>query len=243
MPLPPSGDGRILGQKPGTSKIKSVTFSARNYDPEWKVDEYKNKKYTKSTNSNGTNTQVDLTRSPGFQHIIYNQPTLDISTVDNFTYDYTMITDSSGMPINNCSTDNESFINNTILESGSTNTKSTHSTLPGFTYTNYNVDQQLKYFNSDYNGPSVIIIEFIDSNLSTGSWHPLKWVKFLTKNFQAIINIKPNGHKKVKITFESIICLRSPLLTDHNLSACRGRSIKKAPSDDNFILEKFNFNV
>ena len=222
MPSSSSGDGRFLGQKPGSNKIKADLSSGRNVDASWKTVGYKKNK-NNSANNKVTSANDDPV-SPSLQHIIDNHPTLDLSNTDNFTYDTSMITDSTESPPNNYHTDNETIDINNSTEPGSviTNTITSNLTFPGTTHTNHTADD-LCHFNSDFNGTPIIIIELTDSNLSSGSWHPLKWAKFLSKNFLGINNIKPNGHKKVKITFDSIdhanICLKSPLLSDNNLSA------------------------
>jgi len=43
MPLPASGDGRLLGQKPEKNKIKSALTSSRQADPNLKLVTYKKK--------------------------------------------------------------------------------------------------------------------------------------------------------------------------------------------------------
>lgn len=91
------------------------------------------------------------------------------------------------------------------------------------TYTNFPVDQYFKHFESNFSGPIIIAIELNKSSTSTDSWYLLKWAKFLSNNFFSINNIKLNGHRKVKILFDSInfanACFNSPILLKNNLSA------------------------
>lgn len=211
MPLPASGNGRLLGQKTGQGKVKSALASTHHDDSNFTSVTYKKNKKS----SNTLNEPV----SPNLQHIITNHPVLNINNEDKFTYDNSMAT---------CDTlDDNSIIDNDVISSSPkpdqviTNTTSSHSTLPVATQTKLITDQHLKHFEPNFEGTPVIIIELNDTNTST--WHPLKWAKLLSTNFFGINNIKPNGHKKVKVTFDSTyhanICLDSPLLAEHNLSA------------------------
>jgi hypothetical protein len=130
-----------------------------------------------------------------------------------------MITDV--VPDVNSPIDNNAINLSQIPASDTANTTSFNTIVPVTTHTKYNIDQYLKQFDTNFIGTPVIIIEFTDSNAST--WHPLKWAKLLTSNFFGISNIKPTGHKKVRITFDSIyhanICLESTFFVEHKLSA------------------------
>jgi hypothetical protein len=215
MPLPASGNGRLLGQKPEQNKIKS-TLASHHADSNFKNVTYK--KNHNSSNSNSSSTLNDQF-SPNLQHIITNHPVLNIINENKFTYDNAMAT---------CDTlDDNSTIDNDLISSSPKpdqvikNTTSSHSTLPIATQTKHIIDQHLKHVEPKFDGTPVIIIELTDTYIST--WHPLKWAKLLSKNFYGINNIKPNGHHKVKVSFDSIfhanICLDSPLLAKHKLSA------------------------
>jgi len=115
--------------------------------------------------------------------------------------------------------DNDAIKLPPIPEGNTTNTTSPNTIDPAATHSKYNTDQHLKHFDANFVGTPVIIIELTDPNAST--WHPLKWAKLLSSNFFGISNIKPNGHKKVRISFDSIYHanIESTLLADHNLSA------------------------
>jgi len=134
-----------------------------------------------------------------------------------------MSTDVNYTHGNNNSTDNKNYeINST--NPGSSTSNLTHSLIPQtFIYTKPNIHQHSKCFSANYNGPPVIIIESTESSSGTGIWHPLKCAKFFCNNFFGINNIKPNGHKKIKITFDSTFlantCLESPILQENKLSA------------------------
>jgi hypothetical protein len=216
MPLPASGNGRLLGQKSEQNKIKSTLASSHHADFNFKNVTYK--KNHNSSNSNSSSTLNDQF-SPNLQHIITNHPVLNKINEDKFTYDNAMAT---------CDTfDVNSTIDNDLISSSPkpdqcmTNTTSSHSTLPIVTQTKHIIDQHLKHFEPNFDGTPVIIIELTDTNIST--WHPLKWAKLLSTNFYGINNIKPNGHHKVKVsfdlTFHANICFDSPLLAEHKLSA------------------------
>lgn len=215
MPLPASGNGRLLGQKSGQNKLKSVLASSHHAD--FKLVTYK-KNGHKSSNSNSSNSINDQI-SPNLQHIMTNHPVLNTNTENTFTYDNAMATDNTLDDSSNI--DNDVINSSPIPDQVITNTISSHSILPAATHTKYITDQHLKHFESNFDGTPIIIIELTDTNIST--WHPLKWAKLLSTNFYGINNIKPNGHQKVKVTFDSIfhanICLDSPLLAEHKLSA------------------------
>jgi len=66
-----------------------------------------------------------------------------------------------------------------------------------------NSEQLNQYFSADYNGPFTTIAEHSDVNLKIDHWHSLKYAKIFSSNFVGIINIKPIGHKKIKITFNT----------------------------------------
>jgi len=64
-----------------------------------------------------------------------------------------------------------------------------HIMLPSVTHTNHNNNYHLKHIDSNFDSTPVIVIELTDNNSLSGSWHPLKWAKFLTNNFVNINNI------------------------------------------------------
>ncbi|KAL4132407.1 hypothetical protein QTP88_009561 [Uroleucon formosanum] len=68
-------------------------------------------------------------------------------------------------------------------------------------------------FPPDYVGPIMVLAENTDTNQNVGKWHPLRAAKFFTNKFNGIVNIKPAGSKKIKISFDTIIngnlCLSS----------------------------------
>jgi hypothetical protein len=70
---------------------------------------------------------------------------------------------------------------------------------------NYNYNNLLHSFTTDYNGSIILLAECIDQNKNMGNWHPISVAKFFTKNVIGISNIKPADSKKIKITFNSII--------------------------------------
>lgn len=231
MPLPSSGDGRFLGQKPGSNKIKSALASNNHSDSNWDIVDSK-KKSRKSNNINNNTNKSAM--SPNLQHIIDNHPTLNIND-SIFTYD--KASTSNPITLDNDTLMSDSLVNNSIgldnviphviSQPGSVipNSKPTSHQInsPVNTFTNRTLDQHLKHFDDHFEGSPIIIIELTDNSTTHGSWHPLKWAKFLCNNFFGINCIKPNGHRKVKVTFDSIFhansCLDSSLLSEHKLSA------------------------
>jgi len=163
MPLLANGNGRSLGPKPGTSKIKSSLASSLHSDSEFHL--VNRKKKGKSSNGNhGNPTSLSL------QHIIDNHPILNINEECYFPYDNAMITDPNALLDNNSAIDNESC--NSLKPRSHTPNDSrspSHTILPGTTHTKPNFDQYLKLFKSNFNGSLVIIIELTNSNISTGS--------------------------------------------------------------------------
>lgn len=168
--------------------------------------------------------------SPNLQHIIDNHPTRNIN-LSAFPYE-------NNSPSLHCDPANEAMINtneppsNNNLDKDTSNPETVISitssprpqqALPANINTKHNSDEHLKKFASNFNGPPIIIIELTNSNSSIGSWHPLKRAKFLCNHFTGINNIKPNSHKKVKVTFDTIIQantrLNSNLLFKYSLSA------------------------
>lgn len=115
---------------------------------------------------------------------------------------------------NNITQPGNIFPNIALLSRSLINAANTHTTFPA--------DQHLKHFEPNFSGPTIIVIKLNESNTSTGSWHPLKWTKFLSKHFPGINNIKPNGYRKVKVLLNLIhlanTCLNSPFLLENNLS-------------------------
>lgn len=209
MPLPANGNGCLLGHKQSQNKIKSKIALSHHSYPEF--HEAQNRKSRKSISSNTHSNQI----SPNLRYIISNHPVLNIND-SNFTYDNVMIT--------NDNLDNNNPSDNAAISSSPKPVRdiiNTTTTLSVVDKTKYNTDQHLNHFEPNFDGTPIIIIELIDPNIST--WHPLKCAKLLSTNFIGINNIKPNGHKKVKVTFDSIshanICLNSPLLEEHKLSA------------------------
>ncbi|KAL4119464.1 hypothetical protein QTP88_012271 [Uroleucon formosanum] len=230
MPLPSSGDGCFLGQKPGTNKIKTSLASSIHSDSKWDIVDSK-----KSSKSNINNNKVNKSAlSPNLQHIIDNHPTLNFND-SVFTYDKAStsnpITPDSDTLMSDPPDNNTIGIDNVIPHEISQpvsvipNTKSISHQIdaPDNTFSNRTSDQHLKHFEDHFEGSPIIIIESTDNRTTNGSWHPLKWAKFLCNNFFGINCIKPNGHGKVKVSFDSIFhantCLDSPLLSVHNLSA------------------------
>jgi len=92
--------------------------------------------------------------------------------------------------VTNGTVDDNSSIDNNVISSSSkpdraiTNSTLSHTMSPAAKPTTPNTDQQLKRFESNFNGIPVIIIEYTDSIFST--WHPLKCAKFLSTNFYGI---------------------------------------------------------
>lgn len=223
------GDGRNLSQKPSTNKIKN-----NRSDSEWKhVDYSKNRKSKTSINTSKPSSPI----SPSLKQILDNPPTLCVNTNNqNFDYENTesqfplstdinvpMTTDDNCPHGNTNSTDNTNYGINCTKPVSSNSNITDPPISQTFTYTKPNIQQHSKCFSADYNGPPVIIIESTDPNSGTGIWHPLKCAKFFSNNFFGINNIKPNGHKKIKIIFDSAFhantCLESPLLQENKLSA------------------------
>lgn len=231
MPLPSSGDGRFLTNKLG--KIKTVLPSTSRSDSNKNLGEPK-KNNSKSKNLNNSDAAI----SPNLQHIIDNHPTLELNS-PLFNYDNASISSSHATIESNDATmsnTNKVADNNNITDDGPDNNvyepgsilpnsqyTSQQQTAPGNTYTKHNSVQHLKHFEDNFIGTPVIIIELTDINNTKGLWHPLKWAKFLCNNFFGINSIKPNGFRKINVTFDSTFhantCLESPLLTEHNLSA------------------------
>ncbi|KAL4122125.1 hypothetical protein QTP88_014511 [Uroleucon formosanum] len=145
MPLPASGNGRLLGQKSGQGEVKSALASTHHDDSNFKTVTYKKNKKS----SNTLNEPV----SPNLQHIITNHSVLNINNKDNFTYDNSMAT---------CDTlDDNSIIDNDVISSLPspdqviTNTTSSHSTLPVTTQTKLITDQHLKHFEPTFDGTPI----------------------------------------------------------------------------------------
>lgn len=241
MPLPSSGDGRFLSQKPG--KIKTVLLSTsrpgHNIGPV--APNKNNKKNNSKSNNLNNHANLNADISPNLQHIIDNHPTLNVNE-SIFNYDNVSTTQTSHeivqsddviMSNTNNALDKNNLIAfssdsiNTESEPGTTITNSSHitnqRTIPGRTHTKHASAQHLKHFEENFTGTPIIIIELLDTNNTNGSWHPLKWAKLLCNNFFGINSIKPNGFRKVKVAFDSTFhankCLESPLLSEHNLSA------------------------
>lgn len=236
--MPSSGDGRFLSQKPG--KLKTILPSTSRTDPKQSLGESK-KNNLSTRKSNKSNNQTDLDVSPNLQHIMDNHPVL-IMNEPIFNYDSASTTsmpqatsssndatmsNSNNVADNNNLIDNSHYTDNIISEPGSILSNSQYNThqqtVPGSTNTNHTPAQHLKHFEDNFIGTPVIIIELIDTNNANGLWHPLKWAKLLCNNFFGINSIKPNGFRKINVTFESIFhankCLESPLLSELNLSA------------------------
>lgn len=238
MPLPSSGDGRFLSQKPG--KIKTILHSNSRPDTNRDLTEPKKNKMNnrKSDNLNKQNTSNTVI-SPNLQHIIDNHPTLNINipmfNYDNASTSQAIEQSNDVLMSRNDSTDdsttsligNARGADNTGSEPGSIypnpHSNTHQQSTPGHTYKEPSSFQHLKHFDDNFTGIPVIIIELIDTTNTNGLWHPLKWAKLLCNNFFGIKSIKPNGFRKINATFESIFhantCLGSPLLTEHKLSA------------------------
>lgn len=77
-------------------------------------------------------------------------------------------------------------------------------------------EQFNKHFSTDYNGPFITITEHSDVNLKIYHWHPLKYAKTFSSNFDDINFINPIDHEKTKIIFNNKVSaknfLTSPLL-------------------------------
>ncbi|KAL4107235.1 hypothetical protein QTP88_017618 [Uroleucon formosanum] len=86
-----------------------------------------------------------------------------------------------------------------------------------------NFEQLNKLFSANYNGLFTTIAEHSDINLKNDHWHPLKYANNFSSNFIGINNIKPIGHKKIKITFNTKVSannfLTSPLLANIGFTA------------------------
>lgn len=123
--------------------------------------------------------------------------------------------------VNDCS--NESTIGNMSSLNNSTSTPPTSSTNELISNSNKRISTLQQSFSPDYNGPIIVLVESINDNTNLGNWHPIKTAKFFSNNFTGIINIKPAGSKKIKITFDSIIngntCLNSSILNENNYKA------------------------
>jgi len=86
-----------------------------------------------------------------------------------------LITDRNVLSDNNSAIDNDACASLKPGRYSPNNSRSSTLTiLPGSTQTKPNIDQHLKHFKSNFDGSPVINIKLTDSNIPTGSWHPLK---------------------------------------------------------------------
>lgn len=170
--------------------------------------------------------------SPGYQQIIDNPPSLNITNVSNTALNYKNISpqadNSSGSMIIDPN-DNDNSLSNEIVWDRESPTDNTAPLLSSTKYDNtsnnnkyVNIPQQS--FSSDYIRPVIVLIESSDENTNLGNWHPIKAAKFFSNNFSSVVNIKPAGSKQIKITFDTItngnLCLNSNILKENNYNAC-----------------------
>jgi len=198
-----SGGTSRAGQTPSTPKVKS-SLAKNNTPPSGFSLVGKNGKVIKNSTS---------PLSPSFQQINENPPILNTSSSTLKFNDVTDISpDSNNTPVDNyvnVLNPAISISRNKTLPSTELNTDIDMSTI------NYNNSIILRSFTPDYSGPVIILAESVDQNKNLGNWHPISAAKFFTTNFPGITNIKPAGHKKIKITFNTISndnnCLNSDI--------------------------------
>jgi hypothetical protein len=229
MPVSSSGggDNRPHDHNSSIGKIKKPSNASRshNTDQDWTVKTSKKASQTKKV-SNPTNPI-----SPTLQQININPPVLNMSS-STFNYDISLSHSSNDAADNNMNIDS-TLLHSTIdhanvpVTINSTNFADSINTNI-ISYSNVmqssrNLEQLNKHFSTDYTGPCTTIAKHLDVNLNIDHWHPLKYAKIISSNFDGIDNIKPIGHKKIKITFNTKISannfLSSPLLTNIGFTA------------------------
>jgi len=201
------GDNRPHDLSNSIGKIKKTSNASRphNTDQEWTIKISKKASQAKKV-SNPTSPI-----SPTLQQININSPVLKMP---NNTFDYDILlshftNDTSDNNMNIDSVLSRSTIDhaNVPVIAIATNISDSSNTNMNF---DYNVIQSLcnseqfnKNFSADYNGPFTTIAEHSDVNLIIDHWHPLKYAKIFSSNFDGNNNIKLIDHKKIKITFNT----------------------------------------
>jgi len=201
-----SGGTNRAGQISSTNKIKTIHSNAPT--PGFQLVGKNGKPLNNSTNP----------VSPNFQQIINNHPLLNMS---NTAFEYNVIPTHT-QPINTTSPMSPNIM--TPITAALMSTISVRLRLGRFGTASYNkmhtINSLQQSFPLDYIGPVIILVESSDPNTNLGNWHPISAAKFFTNNFTGIINIKPAGRKKIKITFDIItngnLCLSSSILNDNN---------------------------
>lgn len=150
--------------------------------------------------------------SPSLQQISNDPPTLNIAST---AFDYVntpLLTENlSGSMVIDESDNANDHSNEHAIESTSPNdniilnTNSLPKNDENSLLYNNNFISPLLSFPPDYVGPIMVLAENIDTNQNAGNWHPLRAAKFFSNKFNGIVNIKPAGSKKIKITFDTII--------------------------------------
>ena len=207
------GDSRT-SKSPAPTKVKTHVTSHRGPDSNWQAAISKKNARKLNNSSNSTSSPT----SPVLQQINEITPLLTTSN-SAFNYDKPLpvTTTSSDMVV-----DDLTVIDNTN-EPINSNLSVSISTPTGSNVIKNPLRHNLQSFPSDYTGPIFILVESTDTGKNLGKWHPVGAAKFFSNNFNGIINIKPAGFKKVKITFDSIeygnLCLNSAFLKDYSFSA------------------------
>lgn len=175
MPLPSSGDGRLLGQK--SRKIKSTQFASGRTDPSKILADSKKDNPNKNRKSknpfNQTNEMTEISRN--LHYIIDHHRTLNINEPSIFNYDnvsstHTIIhpndvlmSDNSHYTTNNNLIVNANGLDNIVAEPGislpNSQTVAYQPTVPGHIHTNSSSVEHLKRFEDNFIGTPVIVVE------------------------------------------------------------------------------------
>ncbi|XP_060847575.1 uncharacterized protein LOC132927134 [Rhopalosiphum padi] len=229
MPASSSGgdDNRPHALNNSVGKIKKASNASRphNTDQEWTTKTSK-----KASQSKKVSTPTSPI-SPTLQQIKNNPPVLNMPN-NTFDYDVSLSHSTNDTASNNMNIDIDLSHSTTDHANVPVSANTTYTADISNTNINYdsndiqslrNSEQLNKFFSADYNGPFTTIAEHSDINLKIDHWHPLKYAKIFSTNFIGINNIKPIGHKKIKITFNTKVSannfLTSPLLANIGFTA------------------------
>jgi len=209
MPASSSGGGDNRPHDPNnsTGKIKKTSNASRlhNTDQDWTIKSSKKASQSKKV-SNPTSPI-----SPTLQQINNNPPVLNMPS-NTFDYDISLSQSTNDTSGNNMNID--SVLSHSTIDHANAPVIANATNIADSSNANINSDSNLiqslrnseqfnKHFSADYNGPFTTIAEHSDVNLKIDHWHPLKYAKIFSSNFDGINNIKLIGHKKIKITFNT----------------------------------------
>ena len=216
MPASSSGGGdNNCPQDPNNpiGKIKKSNISIlHNTEQEWTI---KTSKKNGSQAKKVTNPTSPI--SPTLQQIKNNTPVLNMPS-NAFDYDIWLSYSTNDTSDNNMNIDTTLLHSTTVQVNFPVTANATNATDTSITNINFdsndilflhNYEQLNKHFSADYNGPFITIAEHSGLNLKIEHWHPLKYANIFSSNFIGINNIKPIGHKKIKITFNTKVLVNN----------------------------------